>query len=433
MATQDLSSGRSPRNERREVRRRARRDPRRPRLRQGLHRPHGRHLLVGEGRLAPSARAAVRPDRARPGRRRAALRAGDLRGAQGLPSRRRLDLDLPSRGERGRMQRSARRLALPELPDRVLHRVAQAAHRGRRRTGCPTQGETSLYLRPFMFAKEAFLGVRPAEEGQLLRDRAARGRLLPGRRRAGVDLAVDRLHPRRPRRHGPAKTGGNYASSLVAAAGGVRARLRAGAVPRRGGGQVPRGARRHERRARHKDGTLITPGVDSASSRASRSTRSCSSRATAGYTVEQRARSRSTSGATASQSGDIVEAFACGTAAVVTPIGAAQGARLHDRDAGCAAGELAMSLRQELTDIQYGRGEDRHGWMTRLDAWRLLDRASRTRRPHPRPRREARARGCTSWSPSNQRTSIAARGRSRPPRPRPPNGSRVPWQMSAGV
>jgi branched-chain amino acid aminotransferase len=29
-----------------------------------------------------------------------------------------------------------------------------------------------------------------------------------------------------------------------------------------------------------------------------------------------------------------------------------------------------MSLRQELTDIQYGRAEDRHGWLTRLDSAR---------------------------------------------------------------
>jgi branched-chain amino acid aminotransferase len=31
-------------------------------------------------------------------------------------------------------------------------------------------------------------------------------------------------------------------------------------------------------------------------------------------------------------------------------------------------GTLALELRQELTDIQYGRAEDKHGWMLRLDA-----------------------------------------------------------------
>jgi branched-chain amino acid aminotransferase len=33
-----------------------------------------------------------------------------------------------------------------------------------------------------------------------------------------------------------------------------------------------------------------------------------------------------------------------------------------------AADSVALSLREELTGIQYGRVEDRHGWMTRLDA-----------------------------------------------------------------
>ena len=66
-------------------------------------------------------------------------------------------------------------------------------------------------------------------------------------------------------------------------------------------------------------------------------------------------------------SGDIVEAFACGTAAVITPIAEIKAAEfgiwmpeVEDR--------VSMSLRQELTDIQYGRVPDRHGWLHRLDA-----------------------------------------------------------------
>ena len=111
-------------------------DPRRPRLRQALHRPHGRHLLVGEGRLAPPARAAVRPDLARPGRRGAALRAGDLRGAQGLPPRRRLDLDLPPR-RRTRRACSARPRAsrCPSCRREYFIESLRAAHRRRRRLG----------------------------------------------------------------------------------------------------------------------------------------------------------------------------------------------------------------------------------------------------------------------------------------------------------
>lgn len=63
-------------------------------------------------------------------------------------------------------------------------------------------------------------------------------------------------------------------------------------------------------------------------------------------------------------SGDIVEVFACGTAAVVTPIGVLKGADFFDEQ---PTGTLALELRKELTDIQYGRVEDRHGWLLRLD------------------------------------------------------------------
>jgi branched-chain amino acid aminotransferase len=67
-------------------------------------------------------------------------------------------------------------------------------------------------------------------------------------------------------------------------------------------------------------------------------------------------------------SGEITEVFACGTAAVITPIGALVSRDFTIGDADAPAGELTMSLRKELTDIQYGRLPDRHGWLTRLDA-----------------------------------------------------------------
>ena len=63
-------------------------------------------------------------------------------------------------------------------------------------------------------------------------------------------------------------------------------------------------------------------------------------------------------------SGEITEVFACGTAAVITPVG-----RLAWNGGELAMPEehkLTMDLRQELLDIQYGRAEDRHGWLYRL-------------------------------------------------------------------
>ena len=65
-------------------------------------------------------------------------------------------------------------------------------------------------------------------------------------------------------------------------------------------------------------------------------------------------------------SGEITEMFACGTAAVINPIGEfrAHGGSWTVGEGG--SGEITLALRKELTDIQYGRIPDRHGWLTRL-------------------------------------------------------------------
>jgi branched-chain amino acid aminotransferase len=64
--------------------------------------------------------------------------------------------------------------------------------------------------------------------------------------------------------------------------------------------------------------------------------------------------------------GDIVEVFACGTAAVVTPVGRLMwdGGAVGEADGD--AGELTRQIRQALVDIQYGRADDTFGWMHRV-------------------------------------------------------------------
>ena len=73
--------------------------------------------------------------------------------------------------------------------------------------------------------------------------------------------------------------------------------------------------------------------------------------------------------ATGVASGEIAEVFACGTAAVVTPVGrAASGTAARSTTAGDGAtGDRSPhAIRAALLDIQYGRAEDTHGWLTRL-------------------------------------------------------------------
>lgn len=263
-----------------------------------------------------------------------------------------------------RMQRSARRMALPELPasyfiDSLKQLIAVDAD------WVPSAPETSLYLRPFMFAKEAFLGVRSARKVAYYVIGSPAGAYFTGGI-APVSIWLSTNYSRAGKGGtGAAKTGGNYASSLLpqeeAAAQGCAQVLFLDSVEGKyieelGGMNVV---------LVYKDGTLVTPASDTILEGITRDSilQLAEDR---GHRVERR-RVALDEWREGYESGDIVEAFACGTAAVVTPIGVVKTAEFTIGDADAPAGELTMSLRQELTDIQYGRGEDRHGWLTRLD------------------------------------------------------------------
>ena len=260
-----------------------------------------------------------------------------------------------------RMQRSAQRLALPELPTEYflesLKRLIAVDG-----AWVPDAAETSLYLRPFMFAKEAFLGVRAAKKvAYYLIASPAGAYFAHGVKPVSIALAQSYARAGKGGT-GAAKTGGNYASSLLPQAeayakGCEQVLYLDGEFLEELGGMNVVLVRR--------DGSLVTPESDSILEGITLKSilKLAQDR---GLLVEQRpvAIDEWRYGA---ESGEIVGAFACGTAAVLVPIGrlvADDFEIVHDRPEST---ELALSLRAELTDIQYGRAEDRHGWLTRLD------------------------------------------------------------------
>ncbi|GGI47371.1 branched-chain amino acid aminotransferase [Agromyces flavus] len=262
-----------------------------------------------------------------------------------------------------RMQRSARRMALPELPveyfiDSLKQLIAVDAD------WVPSAPETSLYLRPFMYAKEAFLGVRPAKKVAYYLIASPAAAYFPGGVQP-VNIWLSTHYARAGKGGtGAAKTGGNYASSLLPQAEAYE----------KGCQQVlflDEGKYLEELGGMNvvlvkKDGTLVTPESDSILEGITRDSilRLAADR---GHQVEQR-RVTLDEWREGAASGDIVGAFACGTAAVVVPIGRLLAEDFEIVHSGARAEELALSLREELTGIQYGRVEDRHGWMVRLDA-----------------------------------------------------------------
>ncbi|MFB7250485.1 branched-chain amino acid aminotransferase [Microbacterium sp. NPDC056234] len=259
-----------------------------------------------------------------------------------------------------RLRRSARRMALPELPTEYFLQSLREliAVDG---AWTPSGADQSLYLRPFEFAKEAFLGVRPAQKVAYYLIASPAGSYFKGGVKP-VRIWLSETYARAGKGGtGAAKTGGNYASSLLPQAEAYEKGCdqvvfldQDGNVEELGGMNVV---------FVHKDGTIVTPQSDSILEGITRDSilQLAEDR---GHKVERRAVSLQ-EWRDGVASGDIVEVFACGTAAVVTPIGALVTADFEDAQ---PLGELALSLREELTDIQYGRREDKHGWLLRLDA-----------------------------------------------------------------
>ncbi|MFD2079748.1 branched-chain amino acid aminotransferase [Actinopolymorpha cephalotaxi] len=262
-----------------------------------------------------------------------------------------------------RFQRSAARMALPQLPvdDFVtaldtLVTVDEA--------WVPNGGEASLYLRPFMFASEVFLGVRPAQQVSFVVIASPAGAYFSqGVKPVSIWLSEDYTRAALGGT-GAAKCGGNYAASLVAQqeaiANGCDQVAFLDAVDRRwveelGGMNLY---------FVYDDGQIVTPELGTILEGITRE--AIITLATeAGHKVEER-RIGIDEWREGAASGRITEVFACGTAAVLTPVGTLRSRQgeLVIGDGG--AGPVTTRIRQQLLDIQYGRTEDTYDWLHRV-------------------------------------------------------------------
>ena len=264
-----------------------------------------------------------------------------------------------------RFQRSARRLALPELSTgdflAGIDRLVEVD-----RDWVPRGAEQSLYLRPFMFAHSAFLAVKPSATVTYAVIASPSGAYFGGSGVQPVKIWFSREFSRAaPGGTGFAKCGGNYAASMVAQqeaeAAGCSQVAFLDAVERRyveelGGMNLF---------AVTVDGRVITPQLTD--SLLEGVTRSAVLRLAAdtGLAVEER-RLPQEELYQGIDDGSISEVFACGTAAIITPV-----ASFADPDgvhvvAGGEPGATTLSLREQLTEIQYGLRPDPYGWMHRI-------------------------------------------------------------------
>jgi branched-chain amino acid aminotransferase len=267
-----------------------------------------------------------------------------------------------------RLRSSARRLAIPELPEEVFIESLRQLIAADGAWVPPFGGEESLYLRPFIFATEPGLGVRPAREYRYLVIASPAGAYFPrGIKPVSVWLSTEYVRAA-PGGTGAAKFGGNYAASLLAQAeaaeNGCDQVVWLDAVERRyveemGGMNLffVFGSGGSARLVTPElTGTLL-PGItrDSLLQLAT----------DAGFAVEER-KIDVDEWQKKAAAGEITEVFACGTAAVITPVSMV---KHHDGEFTIAdgePGEVTMALRDTLTGIQRGTFADTHGWMARL-------------------------------------------------------------------
>ncbi|MDP3714658.1 MAG: branched-chain amino acid aminotransferase [Mycobacteriales bacterium] len=259
-----------------------------------------------------------------------------------------------------RFNLSAQRLALPTIEEddflAAVELLVRTDHEW-----IPTADGASLYLRPFMMGTEVGLGVRPSADALFSVLALPSGNYFAGGiRPLKLWLAEDSSRAA-PGGTGEAKCAGNYAASLVAQqaaiARGCDQVVFLDAVERRwveelGGMNLF---------FVYADGRIATPALSGTILRGVTRNSIITLARDAGHEVEERrvAVDEWREGVT---SGEITEVFACGTAAVVTPVGELHwtGGSVATKAEGLEG--VTASLRQRLLDIQYGRAEDPYGW-----------------------------------------------------------------------
>jgi branched-chain amino acid aminotransferase len=266
-----------------------------------------------------------------------------------------------------RFARSARRLAMPPVPeDAFLAAVDTLVDADR--DWVPTGPDQTLYIRPYQLATEPFLGVRPASEYLFLVIASPAGAYFSrGVQPVSVYLSEDYIRAA-PGGTGDVKCAGNYAASLLAQEQAIAAgcdqvvwldALEKRYVEEMGGMNLffvlGSGA----------DAELVTPELTGTLLPGITRESLITLAREKGHTVTER-RFSVEEWRKGVADGSVTETFACGTAAVITPVGEVR-ARTGDFVVGDGTpGALTMALRSALLDIQHGRVPDTHGWLHRV-------------------------------------------------------------------
>ena len=263
-----------------------------------------------------------------------------------------------------RMNNSAERLCLPQIPEDVALEILLAFVRTEE-DWTPSAPGTSLYLRPFMFGNDENLGVHSVHHATFLIIASPVGSYY----KEGINpvkIMIEDQDVRAVRGGtGYAKCGGNYAASNRAGARaeekGYSQVLWLDGVERKYIEEV--GAMNVMFKIK---GEIVTPKL-TGSILPGVTRKSCIEiLKKEGYTVSERLLSVDELAA-AMKDGTLEEAWGCGTAAVVSPIGELCYKDVKYTVNGGKIGEVTQHLYDTLTGIQWGKIADPFGWTLPVD------------------------------------------------------------------
>jgi branched-chain amino acid aminotransferase len=259
---------------------------------------------------------------------------------------------------------SARRLALPEMPVELFMETVEAlvAQDG---GWVPSKVGESLYIRPFMIATEVGLGVRPSNKATYILIATPAGAYFDPSKAVSVWISTEYVRAVQGGT-GEAKCGGNYAASLVA----QKAAAKEGCdqvvwidAKERKWVEEMGGMNLYFVKGKGADATVITPKLTGTLLPGITRDSILSVASDLGYKVDEVMLSVDDwrDGVT---SGEITEIFACGTAAVVSPVGQAKSAMGTWVTGDGQPGTITMQIRNHLLGIQHGTIADKHNWMS---------------------------------------------------------------------
>ena len=265
-----------------------------------------------------------------------------------------------------RFARSAARLALPEMPVDFFVETVEALVK-QDRNWVPTKVGESLYIRPFMIATEVGLGVRPSNKAMYMLIATPASAYFNPSKAVTVWISTEYVRAA-PGGTGEAKCGGNYAASLVAqkqaATQGCDQVVWLDATERRWVEEMG-GMNLYFVKGSGANATIVTPKLTGTLLPGITRDSILTVAADLGYKVEEVMLSID-DWRDGVASGEITEIFACGTAAVVSPIGAAKSTHGTWTTGDGNPGPITGQIRETLLGIQHGTIEDKHGWNKRV-------------------------------------------------------------------